>query len=98
MNDPVTLTYDPLIPKTIGFFYSNRSIIRRNMMSLGYMVLKILSGQLYISDPCDVDFDQLTTNINGCDLLKKTDHLIKYMKSLGYTILNILCGQQFWSK
>ena len=75
----VTLTFDLLIPKSIGVFYSIRAITRWSLKALGQRVLELLSGNgFHSSGHCDLDLWPTDPKIKRGILLKKGYHPMKF--------------------
>ena len=75
----VTLTYDLLTPKSIGFLYLIRDITLWSLKALGQRVLELLSGnEFHSSGHCDIDLWPTDPKIKRGLLLKKRYHPMKF--------------------
>jgi len=75
----VTLTFDLLTLKSIGFFYSIRAITLWSLKALGQRVLELLSGNGFQSSGhCDLDLWPTDPKINRALLLNKGYHPAKF--------------------
>jgi len=71
----VTLTFDLLTPKSIGFFYSIRATTLLGLKALAKRVLKLLSGNgFHSSSHCDLDLWPTDPKIDRGLLLNKGYH------------------------
>jgi len=76
---PVTLTFDLLSPKSIGFFYSIRAIILWSFKALCQWVLELLSGNgFHSSGHCDLDLWPTDPKINRVFIINKGYHPMKF--------------------
>ena len=75
----MTLTFDLLTPKSIGFFYSIRAITLWSLKALGQRVLELLSGNgFHSSGHRDLDLWPTDPKINRGLQLNKGYHPMKF--------------------
>jgi len=93
----VTLTFDLLTPKSLGFFNSIRAITIWSLKALAQRVLELLSGNGFHSlSHCDLDLWPTDPKISRGLLLNKDYHPMKFEGS-GSKVLKFLSGNGFHS-
>ena len=79
LRAPVTLTFDLLTPKSIGFFYLIKAITLLSLNDLGQAVLELLTRYgFHSSGPVTLTFDP---KINRSPVLNKDIHHMKFAGS-----------------
>ena len=82
LRAPVTLTFDLLTPKSIGFFYLIKAITLLSLNDLGQAVLELLTRYgFHSSGPCDLDLWPTDPKINRSPVLNKDIHHMKFAGS-----------------
>jgi len=93
----VTLTFNLLTPKSLGFFNSIRAITLWRLKALAQMVLELLSGNGFHSlGHCDLDLWPTDLKIKGFFYSISATNLWS-LKALAQRVLKLLSGNGFHS-
>jgi len=92
----VTLTFDLLTPKSIGFFYSIRATALWSLKALAQRVFKFWAETVFtLPVTVTLTFDLLITKSIGVFYSKRAI-ILWSLKALGQRVLELLSGNEVW--